>query len=175
MRNSFFIFILLMFCSCKKNTEQKNNENQLGVEPEKELIIKIGFKTSKEDVFRVMLNNIEIDKFQKKNIQIRETVPVTNDFESIVAKFGTNNISNNLIINFGNKFVKEIELNGIELSYGANSVLITNSNFKKHFNLNQFMRFDSINKKFITFKKEGRHQPSFIAKRSLINLLKKQE
>ncbi|EMQ95966.1 hypothetical protein D778_01856 [Xanthomarina gelatinilytica] len=168
------ILLTFMFLfSCKNDTKNDNQviENSV-VETPKELVVKLGFKTSVKDEFRIMLNNIEIDEFQKKNILIRETVPVSSGFESIVANFG-NNISNNLIINLGNKNLKEIELNGIEVSYGEKRVLVTNENIRKHFNINKFVEFDSIKRVFKTIKVAGKHQPSFVARRSLINILKK--
>ena len=89
-----------------------------------------------------MLNNIKVDEFQKKNIQVREIVPASSELESIVAKFGEGNKSSNVVLSLGKK-PKIIFFNGIEFSYGEKSILITGSNFNKFLSTNKFVALEN--------------------------------
>ena len=76
MKIKFIILILLTLSiiSCNESNQQKNPKE---IEPDnfkKGLTIEFNFKTSKSDQFKIMMNNIKVDEFQKKNIQIIENV-----------------------------------------------------------------------------------------------------
>lgn len=167
------MFVILL-TSCKEKSSPKQ-ENTISVEPKKELIIRMGFKTSVADVFKINLNNIEVDEFQKMNIQIREAIPVSTQLKSVIAKFVANNISNHIIIHLGDLYEKEVLFNGIEVLYGTNNILITNANFNKYFRLNKYVIKDSVNYSFKTHKVNGKHNPEIIARKYLIDFLRKEK
>lgn len=168
----FFIIILAAGCNTKSDNGKDKVENKK-VKSLPELTVRMGFKTSVEDQFAINLNDIIVDEFQKMKIQVNESVPVSSTFESIEGKFGPEKISNHLVISLGNKFEKKIEFNAIELSYGNNVFLITESNFKKFFRTNKYVEFDSINYSFKTKIIDGKHNPALIARRNLMTALKK--
>ena len=171
IRTGVILLTFMFVFSCKNDTKNDNQviENSV-VETPKELVVKLGFKTSVKDEFRIMLNNIEIDEFQKKNILIRETVPVSSGFESVVANFGTGNISNNLSISLG-RTPKKVLFNGIEISYGEQLILITKSNFNKFFKTNKYIEFNEDNFGLRTKTLDGTSIPVIYAKESLLNHL----
>ena len=85
MKIKFIILILLTLSiiSCNESNQQKNPKE---IEPDnfkKGLTIEFNFKTSKSDQFKIMMNNIKVDEFQKKNIQIIENVINSAGDESI--------------------------------------------------------------------------------------------
>lgn len=166
MRIIFILFFFVFFFSC--NNSKKTQKDKIAEEPE--LIIKLGFKTNVEDEFVVMLNNIKVDEFQKKNIQVREIVPASSELESIVAKFGEGNKSSNVILSLGKK-PKTIFFNGIEFSYGEKSILITSSNFNKFLSTNKFAALENEEFTISTKKLNGKHNPALIAKKRLLDSL----
>ncbi|WP_299114849.1 hypothetical protein [uncultured Winogradskyella sp.] len=168
MRNFILFTAIILLFSCQKGKDSKATTN---ASESKELIIKIFFKTDVEDVFKIMTNNIEVDEFQKKNIVVRETIPITSNFESMTANFGPNNFSNNIIINLGKK-LKEVTFNSIEINYGKNKLIIDNENFNKYLRLNKFAEF--VNTDFIiVVKTKGEiSNPQIALKPSAIKFLK---
>lgn len=166
---------MLIIFGCRSEPKEDEKPQHSAAETEKELMVIMGFKTSEEDDFKINLNNIKIDDFQKKNIQIRETVTVSTGLESIVAKFGANNLSNDLVLHLGHTKEKEIHFNGIELSYGNSRVLVTNANFDKYFRTNKYVKYDSINHSFLTQKVNGKHAPAIISRKYLMDFLRKQK
>jgi cupin superfamily acireductone dioxygenase involved in methionine salvage len=168
------LFVLLSF-SCKNNNEKQIvSIDKKEVIPQKQLIINFNFKTNKADTFMIMLNNIEVDELQKKNIHIFEDVVSSMAEDAIIAEFGNNNISNNIIIHLGNKTLKEVEVKSIFIAYGENQFSITSAeDLNKYFAFNKFIERDSTNKILKTKKVEGKHNPAFRLKRNLINILKK--
>ena len=169
IRISCTLFLLLFFLfSCKDNHNNETEKYKIKEEPE--LIIRMGFRTSVEDEFKLMLNNIVVDEFQKKNIQVREKVPSTSGFESLEAKFGRGNMSKNVIINLGKK-LKTIELNGIEFSYGKKAILITKANFNKFFITKKFVSLEKDGFFLLTKKIGNQHNPALIVKKTLIDSL----
>jgi hypothetical protein len=83
-----------LFCKSENSQETNVRTN----EPKQEFTVKLSFKTNKTDMFSFVLYNIEMDEFQKKWIQINQTVEESETISSIVAKF-QNNISRNFRIN----------------------------------------------------------------------------
>lgn len=170
------LILLVTVLACKnaiKENEAKESTTQ-AQEVKKELVVKIKFKTNKEDLFKIMLNNIAVDEFQKKNIVIRETVPQTSSFENITANFGENNISNNIHINLG-KETKRLELNTIEFTYGENVLVITKDNFNKYLRLNKFAEFNQDDFSITTKKEGSNHNPEINLKGTAISFLKKEK
>jgi hypothetical protein len=176
MKKIFLGMLFLVIIYSCNNAKNENTKAEVFAAPkeEKELVVKISFKTSKEDIFKITLNNIVVDELQKKSIQIYETVPPSSSFENIIAKFGVNNISNSIIFNLGNKEQKEIELNNIELSYGVNTIQITTSNFNKYLRYNQFIDFNEDTFSLKTKRDKGKHNPVIFARKTLIDFLKKE-
>jgi hypothetical protein len=176
MKSLFLTLLLIAALACKSDSKKKLNvEAQTEAkEQEKELTVIINFKTNKPDDFKLMLNNIVIDEFQKKNIHIIETVASSTSFEPFRANFGKRNISNYLVFNLGNKEQKEIKINTIEFTYGENTILINKSNFNKFLRVNQFIDYDKNNFSIKTKQVEGKHNPSIFARKTLIDFLKRE-
>jgi len=178
MQKTYLIFIVLISLnfSCKNSgEEQVISQEKREATPSKQLSINFNFKTNQPDVFKIMMNNIEVDNLQKKNIQIFEDViPSTND-DAIKADFDANNISNNIIIHLGNETVKEVEVKSILVAYGKNQLTITSAqDLNKYFAFNKFIKRDSTTKILETKRVDGKHNPSFRLRRNLINFLKKE-
>ncbi|MFD2542895.1 hypothetical protein ACFSSB_11245 [Lacinutrix gracilariae] len=156
-----FVVALIAF-ACKneaKHSEIQETINSKLIETSPELIVSIDFKTNKVDEFRLLLNNIKVDEFQKKNIQIIEKVSPSSSTDNIIAKFGENNISKLFLIVLGTKELKEVIIENIRLSYGKNNINIKPSELEKYFNFNKFIEFDSASNKILTKKVEGKHNP----------------
>jgi hypothetical protein len=169
MKKVISIICAFVFFSC---AEKKTNEPlNMSVSENKELVVKVSLKTSVEDVFRIMLSNVEVDEFQKKNIIVRETIPKTNGFENMTVKFGENNFSNNIQINLGKK-VKKVQFNTIEFSYGENVMVVTKENFNTFLRVNKFVEFHKDDFSVSTKKEANIHNPAVILKHTMIKFLK---
>ena len=169
---NFLLLTSIVVLSCKNETQQtpKQETTQIEQEAPSELEVDFKFKTDKQDVFRVMLNNIEVDEIQKKNIHVFEDVIPTESAESMVMSFGPGNVSNSFIINLGSKEEKTIEIEYIMLTYGGQSQLINASQLQEFFILNKFITQDEDGR-LKTQTVDGRHNPTIIAKRKLIGQL----
>ncbi len=176
---SFIVLIisLITYTSCKQNEAKNVVEDDLVVEAivkPKQLTIQFNFKTNKSDVFKIMMNNIEVDGLQKKNIHIFENVTPSTSEDQIIAKFDEGDISKNIIIHLGNKTIKEVEITSVQVSYGDNHLNITTpEDLDKYFAFNNFIDFDSASNKLKTIKVNGQHNPAFSLKHSLINFITK--
>ena len=163
--------------ACKNNTKEtevKESTKQVQ-EIEKELVVKIRFKTNKKDIFRIMLNNVIVDDLQKKNIQVFEEVIPSTDVDQIIAKFDPDNISNNILINLGSKQVKKVDIESIFVSFGKNELNIKSAqDMSKYLVFNKFIDRDSTSTTLNTKKVDGKHNPVINFKRNVINLLKKE-
>jgi len=159
---------VLFFFSCQERGSEKVEKNK--TDELKEIVVKIVLKTDTEDVFKIMLNNIEVDEFQKKNIIVKETIPVTSDYDNMTASFGFNNFSHNIIINLGEK-LKKVSFNSIEISYGKNKLTINNENYKHYLKANKFVDIDNNSFKIVTKRIDGKHNPVLIAKKNIFNNL----
>ena len=160
MKRVILIFTLLAIVSCK--TESKEQAEVANAEPEeisKELIISMSFKTNKADNFRFSLMNIKVDEFQKKNIQILESVEPTSEFDNLTANFGPNNISNSLKIGFGTKEEKTVSLGSLNISYGENSLDIPPNALSDYFTTNKFIEIDSVSNTLTVKRVDGRMNP----------------
>jgi len=137
-----------------------------------ELIVSIYFKSNKSDNIKLSLNNIIVDEFQKKNVQIIEKIEPTTNFDEILANFGPNNISNNIVINLGTKKIK-IQIKSIKISYEDKEVFIDNTvDFKKYFAFNKHVKLESKSNIIIkTIEKKGVINPVIYSKKNLIKFL----
>jgi|TARA_Y100000385_G_C13109150_1_gene651023 hypothetical protein len=161
------IFVTVLFC-CKSEKSQETNVRTN--EPKQEFTVKLSFKTNKTDMFSFVLYNIEMDEFQKKWIQINQTVEESETISSIVANF-QNNISRNFRINLGNKEEKEIEIESIELKYGEKNIVILPNELDKYFKFNEFVTQDTITNKLIIKKVGQKLQPiMYIEKKYLTEI-----
>lgn len=164
----------LIFMSCKNTAEEPQIEEEKAA-PEAKLIVDFSFKTDQQDVFRIMLNNIEVDELQKKNIQFFEDVTPSSNFESFHAEFDANNISNNVIINLGNKSVKNVEIESIKVTYGDNEIIAsTPVQITEYFALNKFVTIDSVSSTLSTNRVDNQHFPAISLRLKSINYLKKE-
>ncbi|WP_340076207.1 hypothetical protein [Leptobacterium sp. I13] len=160
-----FLLAIILVSSCKRK-EPKNNI----IEKPKEILeVTINLKANKKDIFRIELNNIRIDEFQKMNIQVFEEVPVSTNYETINVNFFDGMISNNLVFNLGNKEEKTIDISSIEITNGVRHIKIAPKQIPNYFRLNKFVEFDSISNKIITKKSGNKLNPKLVAKQGLIN------
>ncbi len=149
------IFGTVLFC-CKSEKSQEINVRTN--KPKQEFTVKLSFKTNKTDMFSFVLYNIEMDEFQKKWIQINQTVEESETISSIEANF-QNNISNSFRINLGNKEEKEIEIKIIEIMYGEKSIVISPNELDKYFKFNEFVIQGGASGKLITKKGQNKFNP----------------
>ncbi len=170
MKKLLLTLILVLNYSCKENTKEKKIVEKMPAP--KALTIDFSFKTNKTDKFTIMLNNIEVDELQMKNIHFFEDVNPSSSYESINAKFDSGNISKNIIFNLGNKEVKEVELKNILISYGNKEFNIgTIAEIYDFLQFNKFIVKDSTSNTIKTKRVDGKHNPTFSIKRKLINKL----
>lgn len=178
MKRSFFVLLLttILFANCKNLTEEQivNKDTKKTKEEPPQLEILFSFKTNKTDVFKIIMNNIEVDELQKKNIQIMETVSPTSQFDNITAKFGQGNISKNIAFNLGNKEVKEVIFDKINISYKNKFIDIsTIEDMTKLLRFSQYIEIDSVSKTLKTKKVKNKHYPVFYFSKNLLNRLNK--
>lgn len=159
------LFIVSILLSCKN--EAKPDNKPIDVEEvkkeKKEFIIKMNFKTNKDDSFNLRLHNIVFDEFQTKNITITEKVSSTSDLDNLTANFGEN-ISNSFSINFGNNEQKEIEIASMSISYGDKKIEISPDNLSDYFVFTKYISQDTISKKLQTKKIGNTHTPTIMLK-----------
>lgn len=179
MKNSFIIFSLVaLFVACKEEKPSNKVIEPTPINIEKanqDFNVNFSFKTNKKDVFKIMVNNIAVDELQKKNIHIIEEVVPTTGADKISANFGANNFSNSVLINIGNKELKEVEIIDITLSFGKNQIsLKTPEDQNKYLVFNKFIEKDSTSNTLRTKRVNGAHNPVIYFKRNLINFLRKE-
>ena len=163
--------IILINCNqSKSDTSVKDIEEK--VEEPKVFKIVTKLKSSKEDKFSVLMNNIKVDEFQSMNISAFEKIPISSSPETFQAEFFENQISNRIVLDLGSKEVKTVKIYSTEISYGKNSILVSGEDLLDYFNLNKFVSFDDKNQ-LVTKKDNGQHFPRLILKPSVINRLKK--
>lgn len=166
------IFLTISNTACKDKEEQISQETFKDKNTPKQLTINFNFKTNKADVFKIMMNNIEVNELQKKNIHVFEEVTPTTEDDIIRAEFDANNISKNILISLGNKEVKEVEIISISVSYGDNHFNFnTAKEFHEYFHFNRFVKKDEGSKTLTTQKVDGRHNPAISLKQNLIKLI----
>lgn len=168
--------LLITVFSCKNEKTETSNKLEETIkedkkEPKKELEFVVRLKTNKQDDFKIVMNNVVVDEFQKKNIQVIEKVLPSTDMETITASFGENNISNNLYFSLGNKEVKEVEIESISITYGINSIEISTSNLTESLSFNKYVVFDENSGKLITKKIDGKHNPRITVKKPVLKQL----
>ena len=166
--------LLTVIFGCKNNSETLTLQNNTQIEKAKpSLIISINYKSDKIDVFKIMMNNIIVDEFQKKSIQFSEEVVPTSNFDNIEVKFDEDNFSKNIIVHLGNKNEKTVEIKDITVSFDDKVVkLSTPSDFNDFLVFNKFIDVDFDNKVIRTKKVDGKLYPTFSFRQKLINQLK---
>lgn len=175
-RSLILLTTMILFVNCKGPTDNQeiSNETKSTEEVSKQLEIRFSFKTNKTDVFKIMMNNIEVDELQKKNIQIFETVSPTSDFDNIVAKFDEGNMSKNIVFSLGNKNVKEVTIDNINISYNNKVIDISKpEDINKFLRFNKYVKRDSTSNKIKTKRVDGKHNPTFTFSKSLAKQLNK--
>ncbi len=179
MKKVILILMLLLFIvSCKnesKINETEKPSNQAKTEKVSEqLEIEFRFKTNKKDVFKIMMNNIEVDELQKKNIHFFETVEPTSNYDYIDAKFDEGNMSKKITINLGDKKIKTVEIQSINISYKNNVINISShKDINKYLRFNKYIERDSASSIIKTKKVKGQHKPAITFSKKLINEIKK--
>lgn len=161
-------FILLVFVVACKNEPKETAEEPQTTEVEEvvnELEIVMNFKTDTAGEFKLMLNNVKMDEFQRKNIHVIEKVEPATGIDELRASFGPNNISNNIYINFGNKATKNVEISNIQIQYGDKGFNIDANALTEYFSLNKYVVFDSVTNTIKTQRVGDIHNPSITLKR----------
>ncbi|MEZ4796958.1 MAG: hypothetical protein R2785_07290 [Flavobacteriaceae bacterium] len=169
----FILFVTTFFFSCKENTENIESKTETDVvEIEKKLGISISFKIEKADKIRFMMNGIEIDEFQKKNIFFVEDVMPTTNYEKSTVYFDSNNFSRNISINLGDNNDNIIEFKDITFSYGSKEIVVDKNNYDTYLGHNIFVERDSLTNKFKTTKvKDKPFNPLIYVRQTLLNEL----
>ena len=176
MKKIVLAFLVITLIACKNETKEATDSvatEEKVEEQKKELTVSVRFKTNKADKFKLMLNNVVVDELQKKNIHIIEEVSPNSDFDAINANFGEN-ISPNFSISLGNAEVKEVEIESITVTFGANSIQVEPNALKDYFNMNKFVSQDGETFKYRTKRVDGKHAPAITLKRKAINTLQKE-
>jgi hypothetical protein len=171
----FLAFILVLSCKEETKTDNQSAGSKTIEQVEKEkksFVLEMDFSTSKSGDFKLMMNNIVVDEFQKKSIIITEKVELTTGVDKIKANFG-NNASGKFVINLGNKEPKSVKIEKILISYGDNSIIATKENLTQHFVLNDFVEFDSISGTLVTKKINNLHSPAIVLRPRSLNQLQK--
>lgn len=170
MKKTLLVFLFVSILACKSD-----NQDQVTIVEEKpvnEFIVQLNYKSNFDDEFKLSLNNIKVNEFQKKNIQIIETVAKTTNLDKIVANFGEN-FSRSFTINFGMKKLKEIEIQSIDLTYGTNNLVVSPEELEKYFRFSKYITLDLDTKTLKTQKVDGKHVPLIFLNQTAINILKK--
>lgn len=175
MKKLFFVLIILIV-GCKSETKESavKNDPAVVVEQIKELKVVINFKTNKEDEFKLLLNNVPVDEFQRKNVHVIEKVMPTSTTETVTAYFGENNISPSFNFNLGVKDNKEVEIESISMSYGPNSISMSGAELSEYFTINKYITQDSTTNKLTTQRVDGKYYPAMILRRKAYNALIKE-
>ncbi len=169
----FLLILLVITVACKTEPKEVPEEPipEKVVEPIKEFEVIVNFKSNKDDEFKLMLNNVIVDEFQRKNIHVIEKVIASSESENITATFGENNISKNFNFHFGSKQIKEVEIESISFSYGTNNLSIDGSELAEYFSINKYITLDTVSNILKTKRVDGKHNPTIILKRKYIKTL----
>jgi hypothetical protein len=173
MKRSIFLilFIITLSCNNSKEANKPIDENltikEITDEVAKELEIIMEFKTNKDAEISFMMDNIQVNEFQTKNIHLIEKVIPTNGTDKIVGKFGTNNISNKMTISLGNKEEKEFEIVSMQFKYGIDIVNITPKDLNNYFGFSKFSVLDTITHKIKTVTVDNAHYPKLYVRKKL--------
>lgn len=173
IKRTLLLLLIIVNIACKDRAEQKAvQESTENIQTPKQLTINFSFKTNKADVFKIMMNNIQVDELQKKNVHIFENVVPSSKKDRIIAKFEEGAMSRNILIHLGNEEVKEVEVISVELTYGNNHIHIsTAEDFDKYFAVNKFIEKEPVSKKLKTIKRNGQHNPVIYVKSKFLNRL----
>ncbi|WP_460220435.1 hypothetical protein [Psychroserpens sp. MEBiC05023] len=168
INQKYIILLLFSLLSCQENP---NSNKVLAKEVSvPNFIIKIEISTDTEDDFKIMFNNIIIDEFQSKNVQVKERIPTSTGYESIVASYYGNNTSNDLRIILGIKS-KKVKFKKIDISYVDKNLVIDNDNFNNYFRFNEFISLDDTTFTFTVTNPSNNHTPVIFAKKRLIDFM----
>ena len=160
-----------MACKNEKPAEEAESNPVVEAEPVKEFVVEMNFKSNTEDEFKLMLNNVEVDEFQRKNIHVLEKVIPTTSEESLSANFGEN-YSTDFQINLGNKTPKEVEFISMTVKYGDRAIQISRQNLNEYVAVNnKYVAYDSISGILKTSMVDGRHFPTVIMRKKTLRSL----
>ncbi|HMC00677.1 MAG TPA: hypothetical protein VKN14_06545 [Flavobacteriaceae bacterium] len=159
-RRILLLIIVLISFGCKTDSNEKKKQDEVEKETDlkKEFVVKMKFKTNRSDNIKMVLYNIISDEYQNKYIVINESIVLTSEMDMLTANFGEN-ISDNFRINFGEKEIKEIEIESIELSFDKNTLLIEPSEIINYFDFNEYIVQDPISYKLQTKRIEEKLHP----------------
>ncbi|WP_299223593.1 hypothetical protein [uncultured Psychroserpens sp.] len=171
----FFLALLIVSCQEVTSKDESTELKQAKVEiVEPSLRIEFNFKTNKSDVFKIIMKNIEVDELQKKDIHIFEEITPSSHDDSIVAEFGSGNISENILISLGGQQPKIVEIINISVTYGDKYYDInTAEDLNKYFIFNKFIEKGLEEKTFRTKVVDGVSNPLIFFKKTFISTLKR--
>ncbi|HZW62691.1 MAG TPA: hypothetical protein VFF15_03505 [Flavobacteriaceae bacterium] len=171
---SILLLAIVTLTGCKNNSEPETIEKQKPVEDTKpSLNISFVFKTDAADIFKIMMNNVIIDEFQKKSIHFSEEVFPTSDFDEMNVVFDSGNLSKNIMFHLGNQAEKTIEIKSITITYGEKVFTLSKaSDLNDYLVFNKFIEIQPDSKLLKVKKVEGQLYPSFSLRQKLINQFK---
>ena len=109
------ITFAIISISCNKSEKKHSSLSEINTDSllKKSLKLEFIYRTNKSDVFKIMMNNIEVDELQKKHIHISENVEPSSNDDYIIAKFDPDNLSKQIVISLGNNNEKEVIIKSI--------------------------------------------------------------
>lgn len=171
------ITFAIISVSCNKSDKKHSSVSKINTDNslKKSLKLEFIYRTNKSDVFKIMMNNIEVDELQKKHIHISENVEPSSNDDYIIAKFDPDNLSKQIVISLGNNNEKEVIIKSIIVSYGDKQFnLISPEDLNSNLVFNKFIIRDSTSNVISTKRIQGKLNPTIRLKNSLINQLERE-
>ncbi len=170
MKKTFLTLILVIsFISCKKETEKKpilkNNEK-------KEFIVKVSLQTDKEDELKILVNNVRVNRFQRKNIEIKEKLIVLDKPKTYNFNL-KEDFSNSVRLSLGNKEEKTIKVRVIEITYQDIKIRTNGNDLDKYFTFNKYVTYNKENSTLTIKKVDGKLNPVMRLNKSVFKSKKK--
>ncbi len=166
------LLALILVASCKSEPKTETEiDEPVETEAPKEFVVNMSFTTDKADDFKLMMNNVQIDEFQIKNIHVIEKVQPTSSVDNLTATFDAGNISTVFRIGLGVKEEKEVTIESLDITYGKNSINVGIGELTNYFTGNKFVEIDSASNTIYVKRVDGKLNPTLSLKRRYLNTL----
>jgi len=172
MMKKCLIILAIIAIGCTKELK-KEDTVPVKIEVEREFKVKIKYRTNKVGVFKLALYNIFPSETQSRWIQINEEVEATTAMENLKANFGKN-ISNSFRIELGNKQVRKVEFELIEIFFGDKKIRITPEELSTHFKFNEYLDIEENTFAIQTKRVNDKLNPIITLKKEFLEELKLQ-